>query len=77
MSTRKREKKPKRKLAPSAQIRLRAYSIIDDKVAEGVKYGHARAHKHTDSPTDEEVIDAVSEAVMNALSEVIDWEASG
>jgi len=38
-----------------------------------VRYGYARAYKHEDAPARETVEDRIAEAVMVALSDVIDW----
>lgn len=52
----------------------RWYTIIERAVCEGALYGVNRAYKHNDSPTREDIADAVSEAVMAAIGEVISFE---
>lgn len=50
------------------------YKIIDRAVEEGVAYGYRRAHKHTDKPSEQAIREQIKQAVMNELSEVIEWE---
>lgn len=52
-------------------MKLRHCVIIDRAVEEGVKCGYARAHKHTNAPTETDLCDAIIDAVMQALGEVI------
>ena len=59
-----------------AEVRLRAYSIISDAVEDAVMSGWRRATKHTEPdavPPDEIVHEAMHDAVMLALTEVIDF----
>lgn len=60
-------------IKPSAEVRLNVYAVIDDAVEIGVAHGLRRAYKHTDAPTDDEIIDAIRRAVMDTLGEVIVW----
>lgn len=53
---------------------LRSYDIISDAVEAGVRRGWNRAHKHTDKPDDETVIDSIASHVMGEISERIDWD---
>lgn len=54
-----------------ATIRVRTYPIIDEAVEAGVKYGWNRAHKHVEDPEGEQIIEAIHDAVMGALCEVL------
>jgi hypothetical protein len=54
-------------------FRIRAYSVVARAVSEGVEYGYRRAHKHVDTPAEDAILIAIEEAVMDELSEVIDW----
>ena len=56
------------------KVKIKAYTVIERAVEEGVEYGIARAHKHTDKPQLAQIKHEVETAVMNELSEVIDWE---
>lgn len=56
------------------EIRLKSYAIISDAVTRAVSYGYRRAHKHTDTPGEEGIVQAIDDAVMNELSEIIDFE---
>lgn len=49
------------------------YRIVSRAVEEGVRYGWNRAHKHTDTPSPEEIQNRIEDSVMNALSEVLIW----
>jgi len=49
------------------------YTVLSRAVEEGAHYGVNRAYKHTDTPSRDTIIYEVEMAVMNALSEVVDY----
>ncbi len=51
-----------RKVAVQSSIRLKAYSIIEEAIDNGLELGWNRAHKHTDTPAKEYVIDGMERA---------------
>lgn len=53
------------------KIRVDLYRIVADAVDAGVAYGTMRAFKHTNTPSTEAIEDAVSNAVMNELCDVL------
>jgi len=59
--------------APKLTLRLNTYSIVSDAVDAGVQYGYNRAHKHTDTPDADHIKQAIMNAVMSELSDIIDW----
>lgn len=56
------------------RVKLDTWAIISRAVEEGVAYGWRRAHKHTDTPTEDAVTAEIEQAVMSALSEVVKWD---
>lgn len=52
---------------------LDSYRIIRDAVDIGIGFGYRRAHKHMDNPTEETITQAISDAVMLELDNVIKW----
>lgn len=56
-------------------IKFRAYPIIADAIERGIDFGVRRAFKHTDTPTPDAIIEHVETEVLNALSEIIDFDA--
>lgn len=73
--THPRGRKPRKgaSIKPCAEVRINVYAVIDDAVEIGVAHGLLRAYKHTDAPTDDEIIDTIRRAVMETLGEVIVW----
>ena len=63
-----------KKLKPSSGLRINAYDVIMQAVEEGAFYGVRRAYKHTDTPSQDAIADAVRQAVVNALCEVLVFE---
>ena len=59
-------------------VRARVYRIVARAVEEGVGYGWHRAYKHVEMPPREDfsrqAIDVIVNAVLNELSEVLDFE---
>lgn len=61
-------------------MRAREYCLAERCVQDGIMLGWDRAHKHTDSPTKEAILENISQAVMLELTEWfmfedIDYEA--
>ncbi len=52
---------------------VRLYPVIERAVHEGAAYGVMRAHKHTDHPGREVLVENVEREVMNSLSEILDY----
>jgi hypothetical protein len=50
-------------------MKVRTYVVLDNAVEMGVNYGWNRAHKHTDSPTEEQIKQEIWHAVMNEITE--------
>ena len=55
-------------------MRWNEYALVDRAVEEGIQMGWQHAHKHTDAPLIEDVQEALREAVMLALSEILTFE---
>ena len=53
-------------------MRPKFYVILEQALLEGVSRGYRRAYKHTDDPTDEQVIDTIYGEAMNSLHEYFD-----
>lgn len=50
------------------------YKLIEFCVETGARMGWSRAHKHTDTPSSNQVQDAIVEAIMLEISEWFDFE---
>lgn len=66
MSTRK-------KISTDARMKVRTYEVLSRAIEEGVSYGWHRAHKHTDKPDGDAVIEQIRQAVMNEICEVFEF----
>jgi hypothetical protein len=53
-------------------LRPRLTPILLHAVGEGVRYGYNRAFKHNDNPTEQQVIDAIEDAVILSIHEWFD-----
>ena len=54
-------------------VAVNVYTVIERAVDEGVAYGWRRAHKHAEDPDESLAVDTIVTAVMDALSEVLQW----
>lgn len=63
-----------RSVKVKAELRLNAYAIIADAVERGLSYGWMRAHKYVDKPDEEAIKDAMHDAVMNEIAELMEYE---
>lgn len=55
-------------------MKIKFYALVSDCIEKGVEYGYRRAFKHTDSPSEAAIFQCVHDAIMNELSEYVDWE---
>jgi hypothetical protein len=55
-------------------MKAKEYNLIVQCVENGVRTGWNRAHKHTDTPDDEAIQQAIEDAVMNEICEWFDFE---
>jgi hypothetical protein len=55
-------------------MRFNAYKIISDAVEKGAQYGYNRAHKHVDNPSEVALINAIADAVMSEIGEVLHFD---
>jgi hypothetical protein len=46
------------------------YVILERAVEEGARLGYRRAFKHVENPSEEAIVEAITEAVMLSVSEV-------
>lgn len=58
-------------------MKVRTYSVIDRAVTDGINYGWNRAHKYTDSPSEDEIKQQMMIAVMHEMCEWFDFETGG
>ena len=55
-------------------MKVKTYAVIDRAVIDGVNYGWNRAHKHTNSPSEDEIKQQMMLAVMQEICEWFDFE---
>ena len=49
--------------------------VLELCIENGVTIGYRRAFKHTDNPTEEQILGQIREAIVNELYEWFDFEA--
>jgi predicted Zn-dependent protease with MMP-like domain len=63
----KRTKRPVR-----GGMKVRAYDVLRRAVEEGAAYGWRRAHKQTDAPGEDAIVDQIVQGVLNEVCEYFD-----
>jgi len=63
----KRTKRPVR-----GGMKVGAYDVLRRAVEEGAAYGWRRAHKHTDAPGEDAIVDQIVQGVLNEVCEYFD-----
>ena len=53
------------------QLKCNTYTIVERAVEEGVVWGWNRAHKHTDTPSEEYIKEQIAYYVMLSLEEAV------
>jgi hypothetical protein len=74
MSARGKAKRPGRRARPRvalrASLKLNAWEILSRSIEASLRLGWNRAHKHTDKPDVETILERQFDAVMGDLSEI-------
>ena len=55
-------------------MKPKLFPVLEMAVGDGVAHGLNRAYKHIDNPTRDQVVNAVTEAVLNSICEWFDLE---
>lgn len=50
------------------------YLILSECVEDGINLGYTRAHKHTDTPTEQQIKEAIEQAVMTEICQYFIFE---
>lgn len=66
--------KKKAKQPVHQHVRVNAYAVMSRAVEDGIAYGYRRAHKHTDTPSEEMIKENIYHGVMEAITEVFNIE---
>lgn len=61
-------------LGIKSTVRLDSYRIISDTVEIGISHGWNKAHKHTETPSQQHVLNEIHAAVMNELCEILKFD---
>jgi len=48
--------------------------ILEDCIHSGICLGHTRAHKHSDKPSDEHILQTIEDAIWLEIDETFDFE---
>ena len=57
-------------------IKLSPYEMVRDAIQAGVTCGLRRAYKHVENPSDEQIVEAITQAVMTDLCDVLDFDTA-
>ena len=55
-------------------MKVRAYDVLRRAVEEGAAYGWRRAHKHTDTPGENAIVDQIVRGVLNEVCDYFDFD---
>jgi hypothetical protein len=55
-------------------MRVRTYDVFHRAVEEGIEQGWRRAHKHTDTPSEDAIKDEILQGILNAVCEYFDFD---
>lgn len=53
-------------------LKPNTYKLLDRCIEDGVRLGVARAYKHTETPTQDQLYEALESAIMNEICEWFD-----
>ena len=55
-------------------MKANEYLILSECVEDGINLGYTRAHKHTDTPTEQQIKEAIEQAVMTEICQYFIFE---
>ena len=55
-------------------MKIKMYQLISRAIEEGVDFGWNRAHKHSEKPEKNTVLDSIHSEVMSQICEVFDFD---
>ena len=55
-------------------MKVKLHGIIERAIEEGIELGYRRAFKHTDKPSEEQIVESISRAVMFNIDEVMSFD---
>jgi hypothetical protein len=55
-------------------VKPNEYLILSECVEDGINLGYTRAHKHTDTPTEQQIKEAIEQAVMTEICQYFLFE---
>jgi hypothetical protein len=55
-------------------MKPKTYTILIDRIDSGIQLGWARAHKHDDSPTPEQIRNFIGQSIMGEICEYFSFE---
>jgi len=55
-------------------MQVKMYQLIERLVEEGIDAGYLRAHKHTDSPTEDTIKHCIQQYMMLGFDEVFQFD---
>ena len=55
-------------------MRVRAYPVLADAVEAGVRYGWRRAYKYISTPSEDDIREAITQAVLNEICEAFSFD---
>lgn len=58
----------------SSSVKLDVYKILSETIEKSVHYGYNRAHKHTENPSKDHIVETIHAAVMHDLCEIIKFD---
>jgi hypothetical protein len=56
-------------------MKPKIYTILNNAIEEGCRYGVSRAFKHDDDPSSDSIEREVHKAIMDAMNEVFEFES--
>ena len=57
-------------------MKPKIYHILNIAIEEGVRQGWHRAHKHVENPSEQNIKEAIEDAVMSAIHEYCTFDES-
>ena len=55
-------------------MRPKYYRILSRAIEEGINIGYRRAHRHTETPTDDHIKERIESAILDEICEVMSFD---
>lgn len=55
-------------------MKVKTRVLLEDCIKEGIDYGYTKAHKHTDNPEEQTILNSIQHSIMEKIYEYFSFD---